>query len=229
MLTVPYTYDEATLDACHTDNAGDFIIGCGINLSGDFAKTYINRFYSGRMEVKHLMLLAKKQYLYGEVFFPVETSGAKVMVCPVIADTIGNAQVHSDGQLTYYLCYIPTPLMMLNGYNDVFQVADKQGYLISEATYGSDALYSYVKGTIEGFSPQVMKQYVNQNKSPLPMSVASMAKWPGEFEGAAVFGRFRFCVPTQFEAQAREIIGKDAPQELFGLTDNSISTGLKPV
>lgn len=56
-----------------------------------------------------------------------------------------------------------------------------------------------------------------------------MVKWPGNVGGNAVFGRFRFCVPSQYEQQAKEIIGKNAPQELFGLTDSSISTGLTVV
>lgn len=149
-MTVPSTFDEATLDACHTDNPDDFVVGCAINLSGTFAKNYVNRFYSGKMELKHLMLLANKQYLYGEVFFPVESGPSKVLVSPVIADVDGEAQVSEE--LTYYNCFVPTPVMMLSEYRQHFEPS-VDGLVLPEAAYGSSAVYSYVKGTIGGFSP----------------------------------------------------------------------------
>lgn len=181
--------------------------------------------------MNHLLLLAKKQYLYGEIFFPVESGQSKVMVVPVIADIDGTpqlGQIDEFGipQLTYYKCYIPTPILTLNGFDASFKVADTLGNVIEAPAYGNDAIYSYVKGTISGYSPQIMKEYVSNHGGSLEMNTAQVIQWPGMVEGNQVYGRFRFCVPTSYESEAREIIGEKAPQELFGLSDNTISTGI---
>lgn len=226
LLSVPSTFDLTSIDACSKDNTGDFVVGCSVPLSGDFAAKYIKKFYNDAITPADLAKIANAGLLWGEVFFPVEGGSAKVMVCRVIDECDGVPYTDITRNLTYYTCYIPTPLLTLNGYNDSFQICDFDGQPVTPS-YQSSATYSYLKGTISGFSPATVKQYISQQGSLFCDSNVSITKWPGvDANGNTAFGRFRFCIPDQKASEAKDTIGKELPQALIGISDKSMAQGV---
>lgn len=226
LLSVPPTFDSNSIEACARDNTGDFVVGMAVNLSGPFAQKYLQKFYT-TLSTTDLLKLAENGLLYGEVFFPAESGSSKVMVCKVIAEADGNAMVDQAKDLTYYQCYIPTPVLVLDAYKDSFQVTGADGAAIDSPSYQSSANYSYLKGTISGFSPAVVNQYLAQQGQIFSNSGISISKWPGvDSGGGTAFGRFRFCIPEQKVSQARDAMGKDVPEALMGITDRAIADGI---
>lgn len=159
--SIPSTFDSSSIEACAKENTGDFVVGCSVPLSGDFAAKYIKKFYNDAITAADLSRLASAGFLWGEIFFPSESGSAKVMVCKVIDEADGTPQTDSSKNLTYYQCYIPMPLLVLNGYNDAFQISSADGQQLMPS-YQASAVYSYIKGTISGFGPSVVKQYIDQ-------------------------------------------------------------------
>lgn len=226
LLSVPPTFDSNSIEACARDNTGDFVVGMAVNLSGHFAQKYLQKFYN-TLSATDLVKLAEKGILYGEVFFPAESGSSKVMVCKVIAEADGNAMLDRAKDLTYYQCFIPTPVLVLDAYKDSFQVAGPDGAAIETPSYQSSANYSYLKGMIGGFSPAVVKQYLAQQGQIFSNTGVSITRWPGvAANGSTAFGRFRFCIPEQKVSQARDAMGKDVPEALVGITDKAIADGI---
>lgn len=202
---VPSTFDNATVEALVAENGGDFIVGAGLGISGQFGQVYVEQFYNGQLTVEDIGKIAKANALYAEIFFPSETS-ADIMLARVIYDTDGTTM--NSGELTFWKCYIPTPVLVLEPYNSYFEVMVGTD-TVTEASYPSSSIYSYVNATITGFSPSSVKGELAS--SPIPTSMnATITKWPGIAPevGQPAYGRVRLVVPPDLKGAAEAALGK---------------------
>lgn len=222
--SVPEVFDKASIDACAQDNAGDFIVGAGLGIGGEFGEKYVDNFYNGQLTKDDICKLCKDGVLYAEIFFPSQTT-ADIMIARVIYDTDGSTKV--SGDLTFWNCYIPAPILALDGYNSYFELMAGNS-VIQQPSYGSNAIYSYVNATIQGFSPSVVSSQIQTN-NPTSMT-ATITKWPGMAEDAqgyaVAYARVRLVVPPDMASQAESSIGKKLPERLTALTDSTIATGI---
>lgn len=222
--SVPEVFDKASIDACAQDNTGDFIVGAGLGIGGEFGQKYVDNFYNGQLTKDDLCKLCKDGVLYAEIFFPSQTT-ADIMIARVIYDTDGTTKV--SGDLTFWNCYIPAPILALDGYNSYFELM-AGNTTIQQPSYGSNAIYSYVNATIQGFGPASVKTQI-ETTNPTSMT-ATITKWPGMAEDAqgyaVAYARVRLVVPPDMASQAETSIGKKLPERLTTLSDASIATGI---
>lgn len=232
LLTVPDTFDKANIDACAGSNSGDFIIGCSIGLGNGFLNSYVAKFYPN-IEVRKFQELAKKGALYGEIFLPSGTNSnsGRVMVCRVIKESSGEKRSFSLFgnalmSLFYYDCFVPAPLLMINGYRDVYKVSDSFNNLITDAAFNQSATYSYAKATIETFGPSVIQNYIKTQGQLETVSGKVLWEQNATEQLQTLLGRFRFVVPPSAASTATSIIKEEDAPDLYKMTDPSIADGL---